>query len=50
MGIVVLQVFHDGALEFGHTLEGAAANAISGDLGEEALDHVEPGARKPRSA
>src|SRR6266404_4769310 len=45
IGIVVLQVLHDGALEFGDAVEGAAANAVSGDLGEEALNHVEPGRR-----
>jgi hypothetical protein len=39
---VVLQAFHDGALELGEALESAAANVVSGDLGEEALDHVEP--------
>ena len=44
-GIVVFEVFHDGALEFGDTLEGTAADAVSGYLGEEALDHVEPGSR-----
>ena len=45
VGIVVLQVFHNGALELDDALKGAAADAISGDLGEEALDHVKPGRR-----
>jgi hypothetical protein len=35
VGIVVLQVFHDGALELSDAFKGAAADAISGDLGEE---------------
>src|SRR5215471_9172645 len=34
-----------GVLELGDGFEGAAADAVSGDLGEEALDHVEPGRR-----
>jgi len=48
IGIVVLQVIHNGVLELGDALEGPAANAVSGDLGEEALDHVEPGSRGRR--
>ena len=36
--VVVFQVFHDGAFELRDTLEGAAADTFSGDLGEEALD------------
>ena len=35
----------DGAFELRDTLEGGAADTFSGDLGEEALDHVEPGSR-----
>jgi hypothetical protein len=31
-----------GSLELGNALEDAAADAVAGDLGEEALDHVEP--------
>ena len=42
VGIVVLQVFHDSSLELGDVFEDPAADAFSGDLGEEALDHVEP--------
>ena len=45
---MVLQVIHNGVLELGDALEGPAANAVSGDLGEEALDHVEPGSRGRR--
>ena len=48
VGIVVSEVFHDGALELGDAFEGATANAVSSDLGEEALDHVEPGSRGRR--
>jgi len=46
--IVILQVFHDGDLEIGDALEGTAPDAVSGDLGEEPLDHVEPGSRGRR--
>ena len=42
---MVFEIVHDGALEFGDALEDAATDAISGDLGEEALNHVEPGRR-----
>ena len=42
VGIVVLQVFHDGALEFGDALERAAPDTVSGDLGKEAFNHIEP--------
>ena len=45
IGVVVLLVIH---LELGDAVEGAATNAVSGDLGEEALDHVEPGSRGRR--
>lgn len=41
VGIVI---FHNGALQFGDIGEGAAADAVSGDLGEQALDHVGPDA------
>ena len=34
--------------KLGYALEGAAADAVSGDLGKEALDHVEPGRRGGR--
>jgi hypothetical protein len=39
------QVLHDGALEFGDAFKGPAADAVSGDLGKEALHHVRPGSR-----
>src|SRR6201993_2240044 len=42
------RVFHDGALELGDTLEGAAPDAFAGDLGKEALHHIEPGRRGRR--
>jgi hypothetical protein len=45
VGIVVLWEFHDGALEISDALKRAAADTVSGDLGEEALEHVEPGSR-----
>jgi hypothetical protein len=45
VGIVVVQVFDNGALELRDALEGAAADAISSDLGEEPLNHIEPGGR-----
>ena len=31
---MVFQVYHDGNLEFGDALEGAAPDAVSGDLGK----------------
>src|SRR4029077_17207316 len=45
IGIVVFQVFHDRTFEFGDILEGTAADAVSGDLGKEALNHVAPRGR-----
>ena len=48
VGIVVLQIVQDGALEFCDAFEGAASDAFSSDLGEEPLDHVEPGCRGGR--
>jgi hypothetical protein len=45
VGIVFFQVLHDGVLQLGDAFEGAASNALSGDLGEESFDHVEPGRR-----
>ena len=42
---MVFQVLHDSPLQLGDALEGATSNAVSGDLGEEAFDHVEPGRR-----
>lgn len=48
MGIVVVQVIHDGAIELGDAGEGAAADAVSGDLGEEAFNRGEPESRGRR--
>jgi hypothetical protein len=42
---VLFKVFHDGSLEFGDAFEDAAAYAVSDDLGEETLNHVEPESR-----
>jgi hypothetical protein len=41
--VVVFEVVHDGSVQLGNAFEDAAADEFSGDLGEEALDHVEPG-------
>ena len=48
MAIVVVEIVHDGLLQFVDALEDAAADAFSGDLGKEALDHVEPRAGRGR--
>jgi hypothetical protein len=48
MAIAVVEIVHDGLLQFVDALEGAAADAFSGDLGKEALDHVEPRAGRGR--
>jgi transposase len=48
VGIVVFEIVHDGAFELGDACEDAAADAVAGDLGEEPLDHVEPGRRGGR--
>ena len=45
ISIVVVQVVMDSALKFGDAVEGAAADAVSRDLSEEALNYVEPGGR-----
>src|SRR5689334_5555252 len=47
LGVVVVlgEVAVDGTLEVGDAREHAAADALAGDLGEEALDQVEPGGR-----
>jgi hypothetical protein len=36
VSVVVFEIFHDGALQFGDAGEDAAPNALAGDLGEEA--------------
>jgi len=45
---VIFQVFYDSPLKVGDALENAAADTLSGDLGEKALDHIEPGSRGRR--
>ena len=40
MAIVVVEIVHDGLLQFVDALEDAAADAFSGDLGKEPLDQV----------
>ena len=44
-GVVLFEVVHDRGLQLGDGVEGAATDAFFGDLGEEALDQVEPGRR-----
>ena len=46
--VVVIEIVHDGLLQFVDALEDATADALSGDLGKEPLDHVEPRARSGR--
>ena len=46
--IVDGEIVVDRLRQFGDTFEDAAADAFSGDLGEEALDQVEPGSRGRR--
>ena len=41
-GVMVVEIVHDGGFEIGDALEDAAPDTLAGDLGEEALDHVEP--------
>ena len=48
VGVVFFQILHDGVLQLGDAFEGATSNTVSGDLGEEAFDHVEPGRRGRR--
>jgi hypothetical protein len=43
VGIVLVEKVADGALELGDGRESAAPNALGHNLGEEALDEVEPG-------
>src|ERR1700730_4011105 len=40
--VVCVEIVDDSLLQFIDALEDAAADALSGDLGKEALDHVEP--------
>ena len=43
--VVLGEVAMDGDLQVGNALEDSAADALAGDLGEEALDEIEPGRR-----
>ena len=40
LAIVVVEIADDGSLQFIDALEDAAADALSGDLGKEALDQL----------
>jgi len=42
VGVMVLEVVHDRALQFCDAFESASAYAFFGDLGKKALNHVEP--------
>lgn len=44
MAVMVVEVVHDGLLQFVDALGDAAADTLSGDFGKELLDHVELGA------
>ena len=44
-GIVFGEKVIDGGLQLGDALEDAAADSLAGDLGEEALNEVQPGRR-----
>src|SRR5258708_36282582 len=48
MTVVFVEIVHYGLLQFIDALEDAAADAHSGDLGQEALGHVEPRAGSGR--
>src|SRR3954468_3869839 len=48
MAVVVVEIGHDGLLQFVDALEDAASDALAGDLGKEPLDHVEPRAGSGR--
>ena len=45
-GIVFGEIVIDGGLQLGDALEDAAPDALACDLGEEALDEVQPGRRR----
>jgi hypothetical protein len=42
VGIVKVEIVHDGGFDVGDALEDAAPYTLAYDLGEEPLDHVEP--------
>ncbi len=48
VGVVLFEIIVDRPLEVGDGVEHAATDALSGDLGEEALDQVEPRRRGRR--
>jgi hypothetical protein len=48
LAAVVVEIAHDGLLQLIDALGDAAADALSGDLGKEPLDHVKPRARSRR--
>ena len=48
VGVVVFEIIVDRPLEVDDGVEHAATDALSGDLGEEAFDQVEPGRRGRR--
>src|ERR1700750_588848 len=48
MIVVFIEIVDDGLFQLVDAAEDAATNALSGDLGKEALDHVEPRARSRR--
>ncbi len=48
VGVVLFEVVVDGHLQVDDGVEYAATDALSGDLGEEPLDQVEPGRRGRR--
>ncbi len=48
VGVVVFEIIVDRALEVDDGVEHAAPDALSSDLGEEALDQIEPGRRGRR--
>ena len=43
IGVMVLDVVHDGFFKFPHGIERTTANVLVGDLGEPELDLIEPG-------
>src|SRR5262245_30570931 len=43
VGVVAIEIVMDRLLQFGHAPERTAADALLRDLGEEALDEIEPG-------
>ncbi len=46
--VVPREVVVEGGFQLGDALDGATTDALSGDLGEEVLDHVEPRGRRRR--